>query len=202
MKILWFDVETTGLNPDKNDIVQLGFQLEIDGNIVEQGDLRFRPINPDEIEMKALEVCNLTVEEIMGYPDAREQYENFLRILDNHIDKFNRDDKAFPAGYNVGFDYGFLMAMPRKLGDRYGFGSYFNHMLLDPMPIINNLLSVNALEPVPVNRKLETMANMFGIQIEAHDAVSDINATRELYYTLMRRFTFDGKPHWGAASEV
>jgi len=195
MKIFWFDVETTGLDARKNDIVQLAYQLEIDGEIVKSSDLKFRPINVNAIEEKALEVNGLTVDEIMQYPDAKEQYCNLVNELSQYIDKYDRNDKAYPAGYNVNFDYNFLMAFPYKVGDKYGFGSFLNHALIDPLPIINNLLAFNAISPAE-NRKLETMCSIFGIDINAHDAASDINATRELYYKLMCRFSFDGQDYW------
>lgn len=195
MKALWFDVETTGLDSRLNDIIQLGYQLEIDGNIVTKGDLRFRPINPNNIDQTALRVCNVTTEEIMQYPDTRTQYEAFTKDIDRFIDKYNPADKAYPCGYNVFFDYQFLTALPYKIGEKYGIGSYLNHILLDPLPILNNLIAFNAIKRPP-DRKLETICKIFNIPLDPHDAASDINATRELFYLLMSKVTYNGENYW------
>ncbi len=195
MKILWFDVETTGLDSRINDIIQLGYQLEIDGKIATEGDIRMRPVNPDAIDPTALRICNLTKDEIMQYQDTRSQYELFVKDLDRFIDKFDRADKAYPAGYNVAFDYQFLTALPYKIGERYGIGSYINHMLLDPLAILNNLIAFGAMAK-PADRKLETMCKIFGIPLEAHDAKNDIIATRKLYNILMSKFAYNGIEYW------
>ena len=38
------------------------------------------------------------------------------------------------------------------------------------------------------NDKLETMCNYFGIEIEAHNALSDIEATKKLYELICEKF--------------
>jgi DNA polymerase III epsilon subunit-like protein len=61
-------------------------------------------------------------------------------------------------------------------------GSLFNHRVIDPLAYFRFLNSVYdwKLE----NMKLSTIARAMGIKIDAHDAMSDTRALRELYYIL------------------
>ena len=59
-KILWLDTERTGLNPDKHGIRELGYIIEINGEIVEKDVLYINSwsyIKKDvAIDLKALEL--------------------------------------------------------------------------------------------------------------------------------------------------
>lgn len=176
-KILYFDVETTGTNAVLNDIVQLSGIIEIDGKVVDTFNLRAKPTHFDTIQREDLEVTGLTEEELKQYPDARETYQQFVAILSRHCNKFNKSDKFYPAGFNVGFDLDFLNQFFRKQGDVY-FDSWVNWKAIDPLPFLR-LLDLDgklALE----NYKLSTVCSHLGIEIQAHDALSDITATREV----------------------
>ena len=187
MKIIWFDCETTGLSPYKNDIVRLGYMLQVNRNIVTQGDIKMRPMCPGNIEPLALKVNGLTKEEIMEYPPAREGYMSLLAAMDPHIDKYDKEDKAAPGGYNVGFDLNFLSALKNRLKVKFGHWSYLTHYPVDPYAMTHCLASYGLLGGLK-NRKLDTLCKRYGIEIDAHDAASDIRATRELWYAMMRQF--------------
>jgi DNA polymerase-3 subunit epsilon len=190
-KILFFDSETSGLNPYLNDVVQLAYILEINNKIVTKGDLKFRPINENTIEEDALAIAGFTKAQVMEFPDSLEQYEKFTSDIGQYIDKYDRTDKASPAGYNVYFDYKFLMELQNKLNIKYGLGCYLNHRIQDPMLLLS-ILVVNGFFPDLENLKLETICKYLKIPHKAHDAMSDISATRELYYLLLKKTTFDG----------
>src|SRR6056297_2536163 len=101
MKELFFDLETTGLDKSKNAIHQIGGIIRIDGKIVEEIDINMRPDSDQVVEERALKVSNLTKEDIMNNPySQKEGYEEFVRILDKYVDRFNKKDKMFLCGYN------------------------------------------------------------------------------------------------------
>lgn len=202
-KTLWFDIETTGLKPDWDDIIQLAYLLEIDGIIEEEGNLRMQPVNDMLIEMGELgtDIHGISKEALQKYPSPMSQFEEFVKMLDRNIVKFNKHDKAAPGGYNVfAFDYSFLYRWPKKLGkkfnrpkiEKYGLGSYFDHCVQDPLPILNVLIHLGVM-PRPENRKLATVCELFGITFEAHDALADIRATRKLYYAVVEKMLYEGK---------
>lgn len=181
-KILFFDTETTGLDPVKNDIIQLSGCIDIGGKTVEKFDIKMQPFSYD-ISEKALEVHGMKLEEIKTFQCAEKGYDEFINKLTFHINKFDPKDKAYPAGYNVGFDIDFLGQFFIKNGDKY-LGSWLNWRKLDPLQMFF-LADFNGVLDLP-NYKLETLCDHYGIEIKAHDAMSDIMATRELVYKCLK----------------
>jgi len=180
-KILWFDTETTGLNPDKNGIVQLSGIIEIDGCIVDDFNYKMRPFDGDEISQEALNIHGYSKDEIKSFEDPYSIRIELISKLSKYCDKFNKNDKYYPAGYNGKFDVDFLSSWFKKCGDNY-LGSWLNWRTIDPLPIINIMALKGKI--VLQNHKLETVCNHFGIELKAHDAMSDIKATRELFLKL------------------
>lgn len=182
-KCLWFDTETTGLNHHKNDIIQIACMVEIDGVIVDEFESKLRPFDPSNVELKALEVNGLILQEVMNYPDPKTVHKNLIKFLARHIDKYNKQDKFAPAGYNVKFDIDFLMSFFKKCGDSY-YGSYLNYKAIDPLYLLHMMDQQGKISLI--NYKLKTVCDHFGIFIEAHEALSDIKATRELHRLLWK----------------
>lgn len=180
-KIFYFDVETTGINWWENDITQLGFIIEIDGEIKVEKDLLAKPVNWKTISPEALKVTGKTIEDLEKHPPAEEMYKELVDTMAQYVDKFDKNDKFYPAGYNVQFDLYFLEEFFRRNNDKY-LGSLINWKRLDPLPILY-MMDFNGSMRLP-NYKLETVCNHFGIEIKAHDAFSDIRATRDLLHKL------------------
>ena len=176
-KIFWFDVETTGLNPINHDIIQLAFLIEIDRNIIESHNMLMQPFDYNTIDQKSLNVHGRTVEEIKQYPKPRDSYLELISILEKYVDRYNRSDKFNHAGYNSRFDLEFLKQFFMKNNDDY-FGSWFNYRGIDPLPFLHTLDGIGKISLS--NYKLETVCEYFNIPINAHDALSDITATRNL----------------------
>lgn len=188
IKTLYFDVETTGLDPRQNGIIQLACIIDIEGNIEAEHNWNVAPFENDKIDREALAVNGCTEEQIKGFDPPREVYEAFISVLGRFVDKYNRFDKFYPAGYNLQFDLDFENQWFIKNGDKY-FGSWQNWNAIDPLAIIRRLVWMGILEPLP-NYKLITVCEHFGIELgeSAHDALADIRATRELNLILNKYF--------------
>lgn len=188
-KILFFDTETTGLDPRKAAPIQVAFLIDIDGHVVEEGNLLIQPHAGAEISKQALAINKRTEEEIVKPPflPTREGYRKITDMFTRHVDKFNRADKFYPAGYNVGFDVDFLGQFFERNGDKY-FGSWMNGRRLDPREMMAWLDYSCGLQLK--DHKLSTVCEYFGITIQAHDALSDIRATRDLFRVLHREKHF------------
>jgi len=184
IKALYFDVETTGRSAYKNDIVQLSGMVEIDGEVKETFNLLARPVNVDDIEQEALDVIGKTKEQIMAYPDRSEMKKQFQDILGRYVNKFDKADKFIPVGYNVRFDLDFIHSFFKKQKDMY-LGSFISWYYVDVMALANLKAFEGAFKLE--NHKLGTLCDHFGIQIQAHDALSDIIATRDLLGSLTGR---------------
>ena len=181
-KIFWFDVETSGLSEYKNCILSLACIIEIDGKIVDKSDYRLRPHKAAEIDPKALAVNGFTPECIATFPDQFDTFRDLMDTLESHVDKYDKLDKFVLAGYNVPFDERFLRQFFLLNGQRY-FGSYFTYPKINvPDLLVPLWLSGELKTP---DFKLSTICSHFGIELNAHDAMSDIMATRELYYRLL-----------------
>jgi DNA polymerase-3 subunit epsilon len=182
-KILWLDVETTGMDPVVNDIIQLACLVEIDGEVEETLEIRCRPEEGGVIDQSTLELRGLTVDEIMAYPPLFEGLNTFRKMLGKYVDKYNKQDKFIVAGYFVRFDTDFLRASFNKVGDKY-YGSWFYSLSLDVASFVAQGVCYGKISSLLPNFKLSTVCQSFDIDITAHDALSDIEATMTLYSML------------------
>lgn len=176
-KVFYFDVETTGIDKAKHDIVQLAYIIEVNGEVKLENNLLIKPTRLENIDPQALEIIGKTKKELMKGMDAITAHKRLLLDFNNHCDKYNKDDKFYIAGYNVGFDMGFLTAFFDSCNDPF-LGSWVNWKSLDPLHIIR-ILDFKGKLDLP-NHKLGTVCEHYGIEIDAHDALSDIRATRKL----------------------
>ena len=176
-KVFWFDVETTGLNPVDHDIVQLALLIEIDDEIVESKNMLMQPFDYSTIDLEALNKQGRTVEEIKTYPNPKKVYPELISVLEKYVDRYDKTDKFHNGGYNSKFDMDFLKQYFIKNGDIY-FGSWFNYRSIDPLPLLHLLDGIGHIS-LP-DYKLETVCKHYKIPLKAHDALSDITATREL----------------------
>lgn len=185
MKILYFDCETTGRDPIKNDIVQISGIVEIDGIVKNTFNYKMQPADYANIEPEALAVTGYTVEEMKTWQHPQLAFKSLLGVFNRFINKYDKNDKFTPAGYNVRFDLDFLQSFFKKNGEMYGCGSYQNWKAIDGLPLMHFLEGIGAIS-LP-NYKLSTVCEHYGIAIKAHDAMSDITATRELLLLLKKK---------------
>lgn len=182
MKLFYFDTETTGTDPKRNAIVQLAYIVEIDGKVIREGNMLIKPFEGAKIEPEALKVNKRTEEEITQEPfkDFFASYKYFVRMLDTHIDRYNREDKFIMVGHNVHFDANFLSEFFKKNGDKY-YGSYFGTQICTR--VLLSYMGYKGLIKLH-NYKLVTACQHYDIELDAHDAMNDIRATRELFLKL------------------
>lgn len=196
MKIFYFDLETTGFDPGENGIIQLGAIIEIDGIVKEEIAFDIQPFGllsdttlavgggKDIIDSKALSVSGKTLEDVARHRDPGGVYKELVSILGKYVNKFDKEDKFYPAGYNVRLDLDFLAAFFSKVGDPY-FGSWFNWRAIDALAIVRFFEFCGDASTLHSNQKLETVCEAYGVKLEtAHNALSDIRATREILLRL------------------
>lgn len=187
MKVLFYDIETTGVNHWQHGIHQISGCIEIDGIVTQKFDFKVAPNPAAKIEEEALKVGNVTKEQIQAYPPMLEVYLKFQAMLSKYCDKFNKKDKFFLAGYNnASFDDKFLRAWFVQNGDKY-FGSWFWPNPLDVYILATQKLLKERIEMEDF--KLKTVCKQMGIIVDEnklHDAEYDIDLTRTLYYAVTR----------------
>ena len=185
-KTLWFDLETTGTDSRFHGIIQFAGIIEIDGVLVDELNIMMQPHPGAVIDAEAMSVHGITANDITGFIPHDEGYRQILAFFDKHVSKFDRDDKMYPAGFNVRFDVEFLQVMFKRF-QTYGIGSYLNWRTVDPLTFLY-FLDYTGWISLP-NYKLSTVCEHFGIQLDkAHDALHDVKATRDLTIQLIHGF--------------
>lgn len=181
-KILFFDLETTGTLVNRHGIHQISGEIVIDGEVKEEFDFKVRPNPKAEILDEALAVAGVTRDQILAYPSMEEIYSKVIDMLSKYVDRYNKKDKFFLAGFNnASFDNGFFRAWFLQNGDKY-FGSWFWSNSIDVMVLATPYLAAKRAEME--NFKQGTVAKALGIQVEdekLHDALYDIKICKAIY---------------------
>lgn len=182
MKLLFYDLETTGTNPGRNGIHQISGQIVIDGIVKESFDFHVQPNPKAVIEDASLAVAGITREQLATYPLMRQVYSQFVSMLGKYVDKYDKKDKFFLVGYNnAAFDNQFLRGFFLQNGDNY-FGSWFWANTLDVMVLATAYLATR--RPDMENFKLSTVAATLGIRVDddaLHNAMYDIELTKAVF---------------------
>ena len=187
MKLLWLDVETTGLNKEKCDIIQIAGIVVIDGEEKERFNFKCQPINWENIEPTSFEKTGMTLEKLKELPMPQEIYIKLIELLDKYIDRYDRDDKFYLAGHNVQFDLEFLRNFFIKMGNNY-FGSYFYYHVVDLLALVTILRTAGLINLSTF--KLADIVRYLDIPIDGnlHDAEADINLTRKCFCRLVAKY--------------
>ena len=176
MKVFWLDLETGGLEPKTNPILQLGCIIEIDGRRIWERKLICRGFDGCEIHPKALEVNGLDSKKVKQWPSEDELYKSLLEILHKFVNRYDKTDKFVIGGYNVSFDVGFLREMFKRQGDPY-FGAWFAFQFIDPSSIVRFIQYAGAMDEF-ARMKLVDLAKHFEVdRPDAHDALADVEMT-------------------------
>lgn len=195
MKFVFIDTETTGFDPKKNSLVQIGLIVDIDGKVAHHEIFNIKPWEGCEWSQEAIDKTGITPEIAADFEDSNLAFDRFVGILNKFIDRWNKEDKAFFAGYNARFDEDFIRdwfirnaKTERDASFGNGYGCYFWAPCMDVMQfaLFRTLQSRSQFE----NFQLGTVCQAVGIDFnaeEAHNALYDIKKTRELLYRLKRK---------------
>ena len=187
LKLLYLDVETTGLASPACGLIQLGAVVEIDGVVRETFEMRMQPVPGDQIEDDALAVHGFDRAVLQQFPPAAAGYAAFLALLTRYIDRFDPRDKFHLVAYNAAFDAAHLRAWFEKHRDRF-FGAWFWHPPIDVMGLAAALM-IDKRAVLP-NFKLATVAEALDVAVDpsqTHDALYDVRLTQAVYHLLRRR---------------
>ena len=185
MKTLFVDVETTGLIKYVNGIIVLAYIIEdADGVELTRGEIEMNPLSySKKVSDKALEVNGYTLEQIKQLPDAKEACLEFISVLNKHM---GNDDKYKLVAYNADFDTGFIQTWMDKLVPST-YWKLIDYKHLDPFALIKYLQHLGKID-TGKSQSLEAVAKYYGIEHNAHNAMSDIEVTREIHNKLIKEY--------------
>lgn len=163
-KYIAFDIETTGLNPVEDRIVELGAVLFENGIPVKKFSSL---VNPNKfISFEATRVNNISNEMIQNAPRENIIYPKLVEFLEDSL-----SGETVICAHNARFDIGFLSNTLERLGYSG------NIKYIDILSLSRNL--IYGLE----NYKQSTVADYFDIiNEEAHRAVTDAETCGKILY--------------------
>ena len=186
-KLLFCDLETTGLDPVKNGIYQMAFQVYIKGQFTKRFHITTCPFEDDEIEEKALDVGNVTEDQIRKYQVPIVAHKTLKTILRRYVDPYIPTDKFFFIGYNPNFDKDFLCEWFKKCGDPY----FMSWIFWPPIDVAQLALFDLIEERHKMKRfNLETITKHYAIDGEKtnyHDAAYDIEMTKRIFFHILKQ---------------
>lgn len=154
--VVVFDVETTGLDATRCEILEIGAVKLHGGKITETFETLIKPSTPvpDEIT----ELTGITDEMVKDSPSIRLALPDFYKFAYG----------CTIIAYNIDFDYKFISVQGKKLG------YIFDNKQIDAMYL------ARAYIPGLKNFKLSTVCKHLGVSlVNAHRAVNDALATAE-----------------------
>ncbi len=160
------DLETTGLNPKYDKIIEVGAVKVRNGEIVARFQQLIRP--GIALPEKITGLTGITQEELL---EAKDSEEVIPRILD-----FLEDDVIL--GHSVMFDYSFLKkaAVNQNL-----WKPEQSHLGLDTLRLSRIYL------PELPSRRLTDLCLHYGIEHHAHRALKDAESTAQLYSVFVKK---------------
>lgn len=158
------DLETTGLNPKTDKIIEIGAVKVEQGKVVDAFETLVNPHRP--LEARIVELTGIREEDLQDAPDIRDV---LLQVMD-----FVGEEVLL--GHSILFDYSFLKkaAVDQKLK--------FERLGVDTLKIARKFL------PELESRSLDYLCKHYGIPHVAHRALEDARATVELYFKLREEF--------------
>jgi len=181
MKIFHFDVETTGLDEKVHAIHQLSGAIEVNGKIIERFNFNVKPHEGALYDPEAMKLSTKTKEQMqLGMP-INYVYQRLTSMLSKHVNKFDKADKFYLAGFNnAAFDNRWFRMFFTRNNDTY-FGSWFWSNCIDAMVMATPKLA--PIRHTMPNFKLATVAKFLGIEVDEsklHDSEYDIYLTMEI----------------------
>lgn len=175
--LIFIDTETGGLDPDVHSLLQIGYVIENPNWQTHRNEMVISKHNYTTTE-QAMKINNLDLDFIREVGNT-EDYA--VREIINHIAR-TCTTKPVVIGHNVNFDIGFMKAIFKRTG--YDYESTFNHRVVDTMSILRALNHAGIIPDTACNSA--GAFKFFGIDNEnAHTALADAKATRELYWRLI-----------------
>jgi DNA polymerase-3 subunit epsilon len=182
--LAFVDVETTGLDPDVHEIIQVAILVESQttNQVVMGFETKVKPQNLEVADPKALE--------LNGYQNHPEWWdsapvmnEELAAVIASYL------KNAIMVGQNVGFDKGFLQKALKK----YDMWDWIGHHTVDTAS-----MAIEHLGPLGVSSvSLKNTCKVLGIPNEnEHDAMADVRRCRAVYHKL-KRAGFLKRLWWG-----
>jgi DNA polymerase III epsilon subunit-like protein len=195
-KYLILDTESTGLIPGKHGLIQLAC-VSTDKYLQVMHSLCTDVCPPDgtEINPEALEINGFTEERIQQGISYEQAAEQFLSFLDQ---EFPKEEPIVIAQFYPA-DFAVLLELCKQTGELgKKLHAKIGNNLIDTKALTNALNLKHVFENKPIPFPVASLSKPGGIKEilgitghQAHDAMGDVMATREVLLKLMDRLKVD-----------
>ncbi|MED3778025.1 3'-5' exonuclease [Geobacillus stearothermophilus] len=158
------DFETTGLNAEKDAIIQIGAIRFRNHEPIEHFISFVNPKRP--IPSKITDITGITDKDVKDAPTIEEIFPDFIQFL--------KDDVLI--AHNAPFDMKFLLSNARRLG-----------IEKPNNPVIDTLTLARKYIPETPNHQLETLKQWLQLEVSSHHALDDCLTCAAVYRTCQKR---------------
>jgi DNA polymerase-3 subunit epsilon len=159
-----FDTETTGLNPEEDEIISIGAVRVVNSHILR--DEHFdQLVNPGRgVPFESIKFHGIKPEMLANQPSIGKVLPNFKRFVQDTV----------LVGHNAAFDMKMLQVKEKSTSIKF-----IN-------PVLDTMLLSSVVHPAHENHSLEAIAERLGVNITGrHTALGDAIATGELFVKLV-----------------
>jgi len=157
-----FDLETTGLNPVQNEIIEIGAVKIKNGEIIDEFSSLVKP--NQKISGKITEITGIDNNMVEDAPSFDKVFSSFVEFIEG----------CPLVAHNMDFDYSFI---------RKPLNEFKNNT---EVTLIDTLTLARAVLPELKNHKLATLVNYYDISLDNHHrALDDSKATALLFNELL-----------------
>lgn len=158
------DIETTGLSPARDEIIEIAAVRVRNGEVVGKFASLIRPERP--ISLFITDLTGISNGMVVGAPSVAEVLPRFLDFVGSDV----------VIGHNVSFDIGFLHSNAMRC-----LGRGFSNDYVDTMRLSRRLF------PGESHHRLSDLEHRFGLHnASAHRALSDVLLTNDCYRYMCR----------------
>lgn len=178
-RLLFIDVETGGLDPNRHSLLSLALVVWEDMKIIDSQEFL---INDGifNVTEEALSINKIEIEKhkrIAISPSLA--IEKILLFINRH---FPQQGKITLAGHNVQFDISFFKIFFTK--NKQEFSTFFSHRIIDTSSILYYLYLTGHIKQKAISS--DEAFDYFGIKVEGrHTAIGDAIATAKLFTELL-----------------
>ena len=169
------DLETTGLEPNLDSIVEIAAVKVVNGQIVDEKTTLVHP--GIFVPQETTDITGITTEMLIGQPKFEEVVEDYLNFIG--------EDGVFVA-HNADFDFAFFNSHLRRMN---------KPELQNPYVCTFKLAKV--VHPNLARYGLGALVEVFGVDLpQAHRAIHDARATAHLFTKFLKVLQDGGLKHY------
>jgi DNA polymerase-3 subunit epsilon len=173
-RMIFGDIETTGLDPLRNEILTGSFISSNGQEKLKEIDLKFRPRFPKKWSIEAEAVHKISLDEAMTFPRHEESMDELMGFINGHSSFVCH---ALPL-FGQHFDWAFIKVAA------FDMGYWYNLQKSIREDRVNSTITLAKKKITLPDYKLNTLCKHFGIELDHHNAKSDVNACFEIYRKL------------------